>query len=117
MKLQDFANISGFTRPAGRNYFVANLLGHEAQALAVASSASGGTYPVGSLVRIQPGEVMVKRRVGFNAITNDWEFFGITFAPDGSPAAFSVRGVQETSCFQCHQKVSSVKWDFICDHP
>ena len=101
----------------GRRYFVANLLGHQAQALTVASAATGGSFPVGSVVRLQPSEVMVKRRRGFNAITNDWEFFGIAFAADGTSERFTVRGTQETGCFQCHQSVSSRQWDFICEHP
>jgi hypothetical protein len=118
MRLADFANIQGLTQPPGRSYLVANPLGHESEALAVASSATGGTFPVGSIVEVQPSEVMVKRRKGFNAATNDWEFFGIQFASDGrTPQNFTVRGKEETSCFQCHQSVSSPKWDFICQHP
>jgi hypothetical protein len=118
MRLEDFANIPGLTQPPGRSYFVANLLGHESEALAVASSATGGSFPVGSIVEIQPSEVMVKRRRGFNAPTNDWEFFGIQFAHDGkTPQSFTERGKEETSCFQCHQSVSSPTWDFICQHP
>lgn len=118
MSLADFANIQGLTRPPGRSYLVANPLGHESEALAVASSATGGAFPVGSIVEVQPSEVMVKRRRGWSAATNDWEFFGIQFAPDGrTPQSFTVRGKEETSCFQCHQSVSSPTWDFICQHP
>jgi hypothetical protein len=118
MRLQDFANIQGLRRPAGRSYRVANPLGHEDEALVVASSATGGTFPVGSIVEIQPSEVMVKRRKGFNGPTNDWEFFALNFASDGrTPRSFAVRGVQETACFQCHRVVSSLKWDFVCEHP
>ena len=118
MRLADFANIQGLTLPPGRSYLVANPLGHESEALAVASSATGGVFPVGSIVEVQPSERMVKRRRGFNASTNDWEFFGIQFAPDGrTPQNFAVRGKEETSCFQCHQSVSSPTWDFICQHP
>jgi hypothetical protein len=118
MKLQDFANIQGLRHPAGRNYLVANPLGHESEALAVASSPTGGTFPVGSIVEVQPREVMVKRRRGFNPPTNDWEFFAITFASDGkTPRSFAVRGKQETSCFQCHSSLSSLTWDYMCQHP
>lgn len=118
MKIEDFASIQGLTQPPGRTYLVANQLGHQSEALAVASSASGGAFPVGSIVEIQPSEVMVKRRKGFNAATNDWEFFAIEFAPDGrTPQRFAVRGTQETACFQCHKTVSSPTWDFICQHP
>jgi hypothetical protein len=118
MQLADFKDIPGFMMPAGRSYRVANLLGHEAEALAAASSPTGGTFPVGSLVEVNHGEVMVKRRVGFNATTHDWEYFGIAYAPDGvTPASFSVRGVEETQCFMCHSVMSSPQWDFMCDHP
>ena len=118
MTLADFASIQGLTQPPGRSYRVANPLGHESEALAVASSATGGVFPVGSIVEVQPSEVMVKRRRGWSASTNDWEFFGIQFAPDGrTPQSFAVRGKEETSCFQCHQSISSPTWDFICQHP
>jgi hypothetical protein len=118
MRLADFANIQGFAQPSGRGYLVANQLGHESVALAVASSAFGGNFPVGSIVERVPSEVMVKRRKGFNYLTNDWEFFAINFASDGkTPLSFAVRGSEQTSCFQCHQTLSSLKWDFICQHP
>src|SRR5262245_3144328 len=83
MTLGDFADIPGLMPVPGRNYKVANPLGHEAEAIAVASSPTGGSFPVGSIVLAQKTEVMVKRRAGFNAVTNDWEFFGITYAQDG----------------------------------
>src|SRR5215468_4827581 len=68
------AAVTGWTTPAGRTYQVANPLGHEAEALAVAASATGGSWPVGSVVEAQPSEVMVKRRAGFDPTTADWEF-------------------------------------------
>jgi hypothetical protein len=118
MTLADFTNIQGFTHPPGRSYLVANRLGHESVALAVAGSPFGGNFPVGSIVENVPSEVMVKRRKGFNYLTNDWEFFSINFASDGkTPQSFGVRGSDQTSCFQCHQTLSSLKWDFICQHP
>ena len=118
MSLADFANIQGYMTPTGRRYRVANPLGHEAEALAAASSPTGGSFPVGSIVAAQPTEVMVKRRAGFDATTNDWEFFGITLAADGTtPESFNQRGTEQTSCFECHQMVSSITWDYMCDHP
>jgi hypothetical protein len=118
LQLADFKDIPGFATPPGRSYRVANPLGHEAEALAAAAAPAGGTFPVGSIVEIQPTEVMVKRRRGFDATTNDWEYFGITFATDGvTPVAFSVRGVEETACYGCHSTMSSATWDFMCEHP
>jgi len=116
MQPADFANLP-FSTPAGRSYAVANLLGHEAEAIAVASSTTGGDFPVGTIVELQRSEAMVKRRAGFDATTNDWEFFGIDFDGDGHPTSFNLRGTESTACFQCHSSTSTVKWDFICDHP
>jgi hypothetical protein len=118
MTLADFAGIAGFMTPAGRGYHVANPLGHEAEALAAASSATGGTFPVGSIVEVNPGEVMVKRRRGFDATTNDWEFFRVIYGSDGvTPERIDLRGTEATDCFMCHSTVSSSMWDFMCDHP
>jgi len=116
--LATFASLDGLMTPAGRGYRVANLLGHEAEALAAASSATGAPFPVGSIVEVQASEAMVKRRAGFDATTSDWEFLRITFGSDGkTPESFAVRGTAETACFTCHAMVSSPTWDFICDHP
>src|SRR5215475_382271 len=71
MTLADFANIPGLMPVPGRNYRVANPLGHEADAIAVASSPTGGSFPVGSIVLAQPTEVMVKRRAGFNPVRSE----------------------------------------------
>jgi hypothetical protein len=117
LQLADFGSLAGFMTPPGRSYLVANPLGHEAEALAAASSPTGGSFPVGSIVEVQAAEVMVKRRAGWNAATRDWEFFRVRFASDGTPQAFEVRGAQETACFTCHSSVSSATWDFMCDHP
>ena len=58
-----------------RQFYVENLLGNLDATLAVANSATGGTYPPGSVIQLVPGEAMVKRDKGFNAVTRDWEFF------------------------------------------
>src|SRR5262249_19346513 len=52
MALADFANIPGLMPVPARNYRVANPLGHEAEAIAVASSPTGGH--IGSLVSGRP---------------------------------------------------------------
>jgi|SRR5215468_4621246 len=117
MQLADFASIPGLTMASGRSYSVANPLGHEAEALAAASSPTGGNFPVGSIVEAQRGEVMVKRRAGFDPTTNDWEFFGVDFDGNGKPTSFNTRGTESTACFMCHSMVSTVKWDYVCDHP
>jgi hypothetical protein len=58
-----------------RQFYVDNLLGNLDATLAVANSATGGTYPPGSVIQLIPGEAMVKRDKGFNPVTHDWEFF------------------------------------------
>jgi hypothetical protein len=44
-----------------RQFYVDNLLGNLDATLAVANSATGGTYPPGSVIQLVPGEAMVKR--------------------------------------------------------
>jgi hypothetical protein len=101
-----------------RGFYVGNLLGNIDATLAAASSASGGAYPVGSVVQLVPGEAMVKHAPGFNAATNDWEFFEL----DVQPAAtkIKVRGTTNAvnqfggNCLTCHAKAEA-KWDMICE--
>lgn len=116
MQVADFADLP-LMMPSGRGYYVANLLSHEAEALAVGSSATGGNFPVGTVVELQRSEAMVKRRAGFDPTTNDWEFFGIDFDMNGKPVSFNLRGTESTDCFMCHSMLSTVQWDYMCDHP
>ena len=58
-----------------RQFYVDNLLGNLDATLAVANSATGGTYPADSVIQLILGEAMVKRDKGFNPVTKDWEFF------------------------------------------
>jgi hypothetical protein len=57
-----------------RQFYVDNLLGNLDATLAVANSATGGTYSAGTVIQLIPTEAMVKRDKGFNPITHDWEF-------------------------------------------
>jgi hypothetical protein len=61
-----------------RQFYVDNLLGNLDATLAVANSATGGTYPEGSVIQLVPTEAMVNREKGFNSVTHDWEFFELT---------------------------------------
>jgi hypothetical protein len=102
-------------------YFVDNLLGNLEATVAVAESATGGTFPPGSVVSLIPSEVMVKHQEGWNPATNDWEFFELSVSPEGS--AIAVRGTTEVvnrfggNCFGCHT-LARAEWDLICgtDH-
>ncbi|MEJ0007716.1 MAG: hypothetical protein WDM77_15455 [Steroidobacteraceae bacterium] len=59
---------------AVRGFYVDNLLGNVAATVAVAESPTGGTYPPGSLVQVNPSLAMIKHLRGRNPETNDWEF-------------------------------------------
>lgn len=104
---------------AVRHFFVDNLLGDVDATLAVANSPDGGSYPVGSVVQLVPGEAMVKRAEGFNPATNDWEFFELDVSADGT--AIRKRGFTEVvnrfggNCFACHVKAEP-QWDLVCDN-
>lgn len=98
-------------------FFVSNLLGNIDATVAAASSETGATYPVGSMVSLIPTEVMVKHQEGWNPETSDWEFFELSVSETGSKIA--VRGTTEVvnrfggNCFGCHQLARS-EWDLIC---
>ena len=86
-----------------------NALGHDAEMLATAESATGGTYPVGTIVQLNPLEAMVKRGQGFDATSNDWEFFLFNGPPDGGTGvSIANRGGGTTvsnargTCLSCH---------------
>ena len=78
----DFVNINTMTRVG--DHFVGSLNGHLAAALAIARSAHGGVYPVGTVLQLIPTEAMVKRRKGYSPATRDWEFFSPKVSPQGT---------------------------------
>ena len=100
-----------------RHFYVDNLAGNLKGTVKVAEAATG-TYPVGSVLQLVPGEVMVKREKGFNAATRDWEFFELNVTPDGS--TIRTRGIQDVNnrfggnCFSCHVKARP-EFDLVCD--
>ena len=103
---------------AVRGMYLGNLLGNIDATIAVANSEEGGVYPPGTVVQIVPTEAMVKREAGFNAATNDWEFFILDVSADGTKIA--VRGAEEVKngfgqdCLSCHAQAEP-KWDMICE--
>lgn len=102
-------------------FFVGNLEGDLEATLAVARSEEGGTFPVGSVVQLVPGEVMVKRAAGYSEATRDWEFFELDVSPEGT--AIRKRGHADVvnrfggNCLECHEKAEP-QFDMICstDH-
>jgi hypothetical protein len=116
----DFTNVHAM-KPVGEHHFIANVNGHLDEALAVARASDGGEYPVGTILQLVPQEAMVKRRAGFNAGTNDWEFFSLDVSRDGTK--IMTRGGAEVvnrfggNCASCHAKADA-RFDMVCmtDH-
>jgi hypothetical protein len=110
----DFVNIYKMTRVG--DHFFASLNGHLPEALAVARSATGGVYPVGTVIQLFPFEAMVKRHKGFNPTTNDWEFFEFDVSAKGtrifSRGAAVVSRFGLGTCASCHRPAA--KFDFVC---
>jgi hypothetical protein len=100
-----------------RHFFVDNLLGNRQATIEVAEKGTGA-YPVGSVVQLIPGEVMVKQPKGFNEATKDWEFFELDVAKEGSK--IRKRGFVDVNnrfggnCFGCHVKARA-EFDLICE--
>jgi hypothetical protein len=113
----EFRNINTMTRVG--DHFVTNVRGHLAAALAVARSAEGGTYPVGTIIQLIPQEAMVKRAPGYDRATNDWEFFSLDVSATGTKilSRGGVRVVNRFggSCASCHS-AAQAKFDFVCGH-
>ena len=101
-----------------RQFYVDNVLGNLDATLAVANSATGGTYPPGSVIQLIPGEAMVKRDKGFNPVTHDWEFFELDVSKDET--TIRKRGFAEVvnrfggNCFACHNQARP-QWDLVCE--
>jgi hypothetical protein len=115
LSAQDFKNIHTYTKVS--DFYITNVDGHLAQALAVARSSNGGRYPVGTILQLVPQEAMVKRRAGFSPATNDWEFFSLDVSKSGTKIL--TRGGAQVvnrfggSCATCHGGAQS-NFDFVC---
>ncbi len=101
-----------------RGFYVGNLLGDVDATLAAANAADGAAYPPGSVVQLVPGEAMVKHHPGFDAATNDWEFFELDVKAEATK--IRVRGSTDVvnqfggNCLACHAQAEA-KWDMICE--
>jgi hypothetical protein len=99
-------------------YYLTNKRGYLTEALAVANSPTGGTFPPGTIIQLLPAEAMVKRAPGWNPTTNDWEFFFLTVSSSGT--VIQTRGAAQTTnpfggnCFNCHSKAAP-QWDLVCE--
>jgi hypothetical protein len=112
----DFECILDGTRV--RRFYLTNKLGRLDEALEVAASPTGGTYPPGTLIQLVPQEAMFKRGPGWNPETNDWEFFFLDVDEEGTTIA--TRGAEDTvnafggNCFDCHREAEP-QWDMVCE--
>ncbi|GJM13768.1 MAG: hypothetical protein DHS20C12_21710 [Pseudohongiella sp.] len=112
-----FKCLTEMTKSSNGDYFVDNMLGDLAATVAVANSETGGEFPTGSVVSLIPTEVMIKHEAGWNAETDDWEFFELNVSEAGSE--IKVRGTTEVvnqfggNCFGCHT-LAREEWDLIC---
>ncbi len=101
-----------------RGMYIGNLLGNIDATQAVANSEEGGVYPPGTVIQVVPGEAMVKREQGFNAATNDWEFFVLNVFPEGtqivSRGGAEIKTTFGQDCLSCHAQAEP-KWDMVCE--
>ncbi|WP_428267157.1 hypothetical protein [Haliangium sp.] len=119
MTANDFSCILDW--PKVDKFRIVNLLGHQADAEAVARSSEGGTYPVGTVIQLVPHEAMVKRQPGFSPRSGDWEFFLLDVSQEGT--SIRMRGTEDVindfggNCLDCHA-ATEPKFDFVCsdDH-
>lgn len=116
LQAEDFKPLSEMTPVRG--FFVDNALGDLDATVAVANSADGGTFPVGTVIQLVPQEAMVKRAPGFSPAIGDWEFFELDVSEEGT--TIRVRGGAEVenrfglSCAACHAQAEP-QFDFVCE--
>jgi hypothetical protein len=104
-----------FTDVAGRRIWNVFDRTRQEQAVALAKSGLPGTYPVGTVIQLFPGEAMVKRGRGFAPATNDWEYFVLDTSSGTS--VITARGSTDVgnlagSCISCHGAAQA--FDTVC---
>ena len=115
IQASDFVCLTRGTK--AQDFFVVNKLGHLQEALAVANSTTGGTFPPGTIIQLVPNEASVKHAPGWNAASHDWEFFSLSTSASGT--TISARGTTDVvnafggNCFNCHMKAQP-QWDLLC---
>ena len=116
MQASDFGCILSW--PKVGDYRITNKLGDLSGSLAIANAPDGGVFPVGTVVQLIPNEAMVKRRAGFSAASDDWEFFNLSTSATGTTinqrgGGASVTNFTGSSCLTCHSGAAP-QWDMIC---
>jgi hypothetical protein len=96
----------------GRHFYISNRnpKGLREAVELTDAGAPGKDYPVGTILQLLPGEAMAKRGGTFNPEGNGWEWFQLTFTPNGH-ARIAARGGAEVanrlgSCQRCHAAVA-----------
>lgn len=112
----DFECVKNWERV--RSFRVTNKAGRLEETLEVAREPGSAPYPVGTILQLIPQEAMVKRREGWNAASNDWEFFflaversGTEIVARGSSAVMNGTGGR---CMQCHSQARA-EFDLVCE--
>jgi hypothetical protein len=101
-----------------RHFYVDNLRGDLAATLAAANATKGAVYPPGSVIQLIPGEAMVKRDKGFNAVTHVLEVFELVVSKEGTQ--IRKRGFADVvnrfggNCFTCHA-AARPEFDLVCE--
>ncbi len=119
-KARDFRCLTRGIKAEGKHFYVSNR-NHKRLLEAVGMSGSGDLgngYPVGTILQLLPGEAMAKRGGQFNPEGNGWEWFRLTFTPNGH-ARIAARGGAEVanalgSCQRCHGAVAPTH-DLVCE--
>ncbi len=115
-QLSDFDCVKNGVK-VGRSY-VANRISPELQAQAVAiaqEQKKGAKYPIGTMIRLFPLEVMVKSGDAF-ASSGGWEMFLLERDKDNQLKVKKRGGAEVTNpagpCFGCH--AAAADYDFVC---
>ena len=115
MRSEDFECVLNWDKVG--KFRIENKLGHLEEALLAARSPTGGEFPTGTIIQIIPSEAMVKRKVGWNPVSNNWEFFRLRVSETGT--RIIQRGVDTRNplhpapCIQCHLQADP-QWDMVC---
>ncbi len=119
-KARDFRCLTKGVKAEGKHFYILNRNRTRLQK-AVEMSRSGDLgkgYPEGTILQLLPGEAMAKRGGHYNPAGNGWEWFKLTFTPNGR-AKIAARGEAEVanflgSCQGCHTRVAPTH-DSVCE--
>lgn len=78
------------------------------------AKAPDADYPEGTVVRLIPGEAMIKRAKADFPNSNGWEYFALAVTPEGTSirARGDAAGNRLGTCQSCHS--GAAKSDYLC---